>query len=104
MSDLDPVLLKHEFDRMTAVRHVGLVTGVAQGLIEIGGLYTHARVGDLLTLRRRVGSDLAGEVLHVGSGHIKMLPNAAPMGSAWGIASTLTHHRILHRDCTGLDG
>lgn len=84
MSDLDPVLLKHEFDRMTAVRHVGLVTGVAQGLIEIGGLYTHARVGDLLTLRRRVGSDLAGEVLHVGSGHIKMLPNAAPDGVSLG--------------------
>lgn len=84
MSDLDPVLLKHEFDRMTAVRHVGLVTGVAQGLIEIGGLNTHARVGDLLTLRRRVGSDLAGEVLHVGSGHIKMLPNAAPDGVSLG--------------------
>jgi flagellum-specific ATP synthase len=84
MSDLDPVLLKHEFDRMTAVRHVGLVTGVAQGLIEIGGLNTHARVGDLLTLRRRVGSDLAGEVLHVGSGHIKMLPNAGPDGVSLG--------------------
>lgn len=84
MSDLDPVLLKHELDRMTAVRHVGLVTGVAQGLIEIGGLNTHARVGDLLTLRRRVGSDLAGEVLHVSAGHIKMLPNAAPDGVSLG--------------------
>jgi flagellum-specific ATP synthase len=84
MSDLDPMLLKHEFDRMTLIRHVGLVSSVAQGLIEISGLNEHARIGDLLTLRRRAGPDLAGEVLHVGADHIHMIPGSAPDGVSLG--------------------
>ncbi len=80
MSDLDPMILKHEFDRMTAVRHVGLVSSVVQGLVEISGLNEHARIGDLLTLQRRAGADLAGEVLQVGADHIHMIPGAAPDG------------------------
>ncbi|NOD49338.1 MULTISPECIES: FliI/YscN family ATPase [unclassified Ruegeria] len=84
MSDLDPMLLKHEFDRMTAVRHVGLVSGVAQGLIEISGLNSHARIGDLLTLQRRSGPDVSGEVLHVDADHVHMMPGAAPDGVSLG--------------------
>lgn len=84
MSDLDPMFLKHEFDRMNAVRHVGLVSGVAQGVIEVSGLAGHARIGDLLTLRRRSGPDLAGEVLHVGAEYIHMMPGAAPDGVSLG--------------------
>lgn len=84
MSDFDPMLLKCEFDRMTAVRHVGLVSGVAHGVIEISGLTKQARIGDLLTLQRRSGPDLAGEVLHVGANHIHMMPNSAPDGVSLG--------------------
>ncbi|WP_298936447.1 FliI/YscN family ATPase [uncultured Ruegeria sp.] len=84
MSDFDPMLLKCEFDRMTAVRHVGLVSGVAHGVIEISGLTKQARIGDLLTLQRDSGPDLAGEVLHVGANHIHMMPNSAPDGVSLG--------------------
>jgi len=84
MSDFDPMLLKCEFDRMTAVRHVGLVSGVAHGVIEISGLTKQARIGDLLTLQRGSGPDLAGEVLHVGANHIHMMPNSAPDGVSLG--------------------
>ena len=84
MSDFDPMLLKCEFDRMTAVRHVGLVSGVAHGVIEISGLTKQARIGDLLTLQRSSGPDLAGEVLHVGANHIHMMPNSTPDGVSLG--------------------
>ncbi len=90
MSDLDPLLLKCEFDRMTAVRHVGLVSAVAHGGIEVSGLTEHARIGDLLTLHRRSGPDLAGEVLHVGAENIHMLPGAAPDGISLGDRVILT--------------
>ncbi len=84
MSDLDPMLLKYEFDRLSAVRHVGLVSGVAHGVIEVSGLTEHARIGDLLTLHRRAGPDLEGEVLHVGAKHIHMIPGSAPDGVSLG--------------------
>ncbi|WP_299888523.1 FliI/YscN family ATPase [uncultured Ruegeria sp.] len=78
------MLLKCEFNRMTAVRHVGLVSGVAHGVIEISGLTKQARIGDLLTLQRCSGPDLAGEVLDVGANHIHMMPNSAPDGVSLG--------------------
>ncbi len=84
MSDLDPMLLKYEFDRLSAVRHVGLVSGVAHGVIEVSGLTEQARIGDLLTLHRRSGPDLEGEVLHVGAEHIHMFPGSAPDGVSLG--------------------
>jgi flagellum-specific ATP synthase len=84
MSDLDPMLLKYEFDRLSAVRHVGLVSGVAHGVIEVSGLTDHARIGDLLTLQRRAGPDLEGEVLHVEAEHIHMIPGSAPDGVSLG--------------------
>lgn len=84
MTDLDPMLLKCEFDRLSAVRHMGLVSGVASGVIEVGGLTDHAKIGDHLTLQRREGAELAGEVLHVGADHIHMLPGSAPDGVSLG--------------------
>lgn len=84
MANLDPMLLKCEFDRMNAERHVGLVSGVAQGVIEVSGLTDQARIGDLLTLQRRSSPKLAGEVLHVGADQIHMLPGAAPDGVSLG--------------------
>lgn len=84
MTDLDPMLLKCEFDRLSAVRHMGLVSSVANGVIEVGGLTEHAKIGDHLTLQRREGADLAGEVLHVGTDHIHMLPGSAPDGVSLG--------------------
>ncbi len=84
MADLDPMRLKCEFDRMSAVRHIGRVTSVARGVIEIGGLTAQARIGDHLTLCRQNGPDLPGEVLHVETDHIHMLPAGAPDGVSLG--------------------
>ncbi|WP_170552324.1 FliI/YscN family ATPase [Ruegeria atlantica] len=84
MSDLDPMLLKCEFDRLSAVRHMGRVTSVARGVIEIQGLEGQARIGDHLTLRRRNGPDLPGEVLRVEADGIHMMPTAAPDGVCLG--------------------
>ena len=84
MSDLDPMLLKCEFDRLSAARHMGRVSGVARGVIEIQGLEGQARIGDHLTLRRRTGPDLPGEVLHVEAEVIHMMPAAAPDGVSLG--------------------
>ncbi len=84
MADLDPMRLKCEFDRMSAVHHIGRVTGVARGVVEIDGLTAQARIGDHLTLRRRKGPDLPGEVLHVEAGAIHMLPASAPDGVSLG--------------------
>ncbi|WP_170565130.1 FliI/YscN family ATPase [Ruegeria atlantica] len=84
MSDLDPMLLKCEFDRLSATRHMGHVACVARGVIEVAGLESHARIGDHVTLRRRNGPALAGEVLHVEADLIHMLPATAPDGVCLG--------------------
>ncbi len=84
MPEIEPTLLKCEFDRMSAVRNVGLVRGVSGGVIEVAGLTGHARIGDTLTLQRRPGPDLAGEVLRVDADHIYMLPESAPDGVSLG--------------------
>lgn len=80
MTGLDPLILKSEFDRLSPVRQMGVVSGVARGMIEIDGLATVARIGDHLTLRRPQGPDLAGEVLNVEPDVVHMLPSAAPDG------------------------
>lgn len=84
MSDLDPILLKTAFNGITAVRHVGLVSGVARGVIEVTGLNAQARIGDQLTVQRCSGSELEGEVLYVDTSHIHMMPGAAPDGVSLG--------------------
>ncbi|WP_170771020.1 FliI/YscN family ATPase [Ruegeria lacuscaerulensis] len=84
MSDLDPSFLKCEFDRLSAVRHMGRVSSVARGVVEIQGLEGQARIGDHLTLRRRSSPDLGGEVLHVESDLIHMMPASAPDGVCLG--------------------
>ncbi|WP_170418332.1 FliI/YscN family ATPase [Ruegeria atlantica] len=84
MSDLDPMLLKCEFDRLSAARYMGRVASVARGVIEVEGLAVHARIGDHVTLHRRNGPDLAGEILHVDSDLIHMLPATASDGVCLG--------------------
>ncbi len=84
MTDLDPLLLKCAIDRLSAVRHMGLVAGVADGLIGISGLCGPARIGDQLVLKRKTGPDLAGEVLRVEHDVIHMIPSAAPDGVSIG--------------------
>ncbi|MEX0276029.1 MAG: FliI/YscN family ATPase [Ruegeria sp.] len=84
MTELDPMLLKHEFDRLSAQRHVGKVTGVANGVVMVGGLSDTARIGDHLTLQRRSGPVLLGEVLHVDTDQIHMLPGATSDGVSLG--------------------
>ena len=58
MTEFDPTLLKATFDRLSAVRHMGRVVGVARGVVEVEGLGAHARIGDGLTVRRRSGRRL----------------------------------------------
>ncbi|WP_171175490.1 FliI/YscN family ATPase [Ruegeria sp. HKCCD8929] len=84
MTAPDPMLLKAEFDSLSLVRHVGRVTGVARGVIEIGGLADRARIGDRLELQRDASSPLVGEVLHVERDTIHMLPDSAPEGVSLG--------------------
>ncbi|WP_170428514.1 FliI/YscN family ATPase [Ruegeria arenilitoris] len=95
MSDLDPMLLKCEIDRLSVVRHMGRVSGVARGIIEIQGLEGQARIGDHLALRRRNGPDLEGEVLHVESDLIHMMPAAAPDGVSLGDRVILNQTRAF---------
>lgn len=80
MSDLDPSILKCQFERLSPVRNMGLVAGVSGGVIKIEALAEHARIGDHLVLQRRDDQPLAGEVLQVEAGAVHMLPGAAPDG------------------------
>lgn len=80
MPDFDLSILKCAFDRLTPVRHMGLVASVSGGAIDLEGLAEQARIGDHLTLQRRDGPALAGEVLQVDAGTVRMLPAAAPDG------------------------
>ncbi|WP_424833843.1 FliI/YscN family ATPase [Ruegeria sp.] len=78
------MLLKYEFDRMSALRHMGRVAGVARGVIEIDGLSDRARIGDHLILRRATGPDITGEVLRVDPNRVHMLPGSTPDGVSLG--------------------
>nr|WP_254445857.1 FliI/YscN family ATPase [Ruegeria arenilitoris] len=89
------MLLKCEIDRLSVVRHMGRVSGVARGIIEIQGLEGQARIGDHLALRRRNGPDLEGEVLHVESDLIHMMPAAAPDGVSLGDRVILNQTRAF---------
>lgn len=80
----NPNQLTAEFERLSLVHHVGRVAGIRDGVIEIGGLAGHARIGDRLVLRRKAGPQLEGEALQVTSGEVRMLPDSPPEGVSLG--------------------
>lgn len=84
MTAPDPLALKAEFDSLSLVRHVGRVTGVAGGVIQIQGLAEQAQIGDRVELKRNFGPSLGGEVLQVEGSTINMLPDTAPEGVSLG--------------------
>lgn len=61
---------------------VGRVKGISNGLIEVVGLDQLARIGDPLELTRASGEVLAGEVLNIADGVLRMLPEQAPVSVA----------------------
>lgn len=63
---------------------IGRVVGVQGGLIEIQGLTDVARTGDLLTVHRKNGLLLKGEISRITPELIYMLPDSAPVGVALG--------------------
>lgn len=70
--------------RMTPRRVIGRVMAIDGGLLRVLGLEQEAALGDLLTLTRRDGSVLGGEVVRLQGDGLLMLPDALPQGVALG--------------------
>lgn len=63
-------------------RPVGRVSEIGGGVLRLSGLGGSARIGDRVTVRRRSGLPLGGEVLQIGIQTIAVLPDSAPEGVA----------------------
>ncbi len=74
---------------------VGRVAAVDGGVLHVAGLSRSARVGDLLTVRLRDGSQIGGEVIRLGGATLVMLPDAPVQGVALG-------DRVLLRSDPGI--
>ncbi|MEM7319156.1 MAG: FliI/YscN family ATPase [Pseudomonadota bacterium] len=85
----DAMQLKAEIYALELIRHVGRVSGVKDGIIEVSGLSGHARIGDRLEIHRTFGPPLDGEVLQVEQDSLRLLPDTAPEGVSLGIRATL---------------
>ena len=81
--------LNSEISKIRPTRPVGRVREIRDGLVRVLGLNGHARIGDHLTLMRRTGDALAGEVIAIDENSVGMLPGAAPDGVAIGDTATL---------------
>ena len=73
-----------EIKSLQLARPVGRVVGVQGGLIEIQGLAEVARTGDLITIGRKSGRPLNGEISRIDPELVYMLPDSAPLGVALG--------------------
>jgi flagellum-specific ATP synthase len=80
-----------EIKSLQITRPVGRVVGIQGGLIEIQGLTSVARIGDLITVHRKNGSTLMGEISKIDTELIYMLPESAPLGIALADRATLYH-------------
>lgn len=81
--------LNSEISKIRPTRPVGRVREIRDGLVRVMGLNEHARIGDHLTLMRRTGDALAGEVIAIDENSVGMLPDTAPDGVAIGDKATL---------------
>ncbi|MCY4333511.1 MAG: FliI/YscN family ATPase [Litoreibacter sp.] len=72
-----------EIEEIKATQHFGRVTGTRSGLIEVSGLSSHARVGDLVSLNIK-GKNKLGEVLSLSEGVVTVLPSEGLKGVAIG--------------------
>lgn len=81
--------LSQELANTRLAAPMGRVTRISGGEIEVSGLERQARIGDRLLLRRGKKDDLHGEVLAIGSDHIRMLPDTAPERASIGDAVLL---------------
>ncbi len=88
-SEIDGLL--SEIKSLQISRPVGRVVGVQGGLIEILGLTDVARTGDLITVHRKNGLNLVGEISKIDPELVYMLPESAPVGVA--LADRATFHR-----------
>jgi flagellum-specific ATP synthase len=76
--------LRNQLDKMTLVRPLGRVAGISGGVIQVSGITNDARIGDHMTLHRKSGNQLAGEVLQIFNDLVNMLPDTTPDGVAIG--------------------
>lgn len=92
-----------ELRAMHAVRPVGRVSTLSQGLVEVSGLDEGWLLGDRASLRHPGRAPLAGEVIRIGGGTASILPEAPVEGFAVGdVAVRLGEARIApHRGWIG---
>jgi flagellum-specific ATP synthase len=79
-SEIDGLL--SEIESLQISRPVGRVVGVRGGMIEIQGLTSVARTGDLITVLRQNGLHLTGEISKIDPDLVYVLPESAPVGVA----------------------
>ncbi|MBZ8117532.1 FliI/YscN family ATPase [Roseovarius sp. LXJ103] len=75
--------------QMRAVDVIGRVEVVTGGMLDLSGLAGDARLGDRVCITRGDGSVLHGEVLQMGQGRVRMLPDAEPQGVSLGDRAVL---------------
>lgn len=76
--------LQHQFSGLSPVRIVGRVSAVHENAIYISGLSDISQIGNRLRLYRRNGGFLTGEVVHLSTAAVVMLPDESCRGVALG--------------------
>lgn len=76
-----------DLDDLRAVRPVGRVSALSQGLVEVSGLDGSWHIGDRVRIRHPGCAPLSGEVIRIGGGTASVLPEASVAGFAVGDAA-----------------
>lgn len=79
-------------DRITKLRmtrHYGKVSAIQGGLVMVGGLNSHASLGDRVVFSMRYGEDLFGEVVALQATHAAILPEGPTDGLSIGTPTEL---------------
>ena len=92
-SELDG--LRAQIETLAAVRPVGRIRQVSAGMIDIAGLAQTARIGDWIMVERKDRPPLAGEVVQLDGGIIRVLPEDAPEGVALDGRAVLSDQGII---------
>ena len=71
------------------MRHIGRITSIARGTLELEGLSELAAAGDLVELRPRRGGPILGEVISLSPRSVTVLPEGTDDGLAIGDRAVL---------------
>ena len=107
--------MRTNLSKISPIRAVGRVCGVAGGVVVIDGLGTQACIGDRVTVTREDAEPLKGEVVQLADGAVTMLPDGELDGVALGDRVTVQNAatvapssnwigRIIDPDGHPLDG